>query len=105
MTEQLYIQMSNIINTINIIVETLFPTFEVKASFVGQMSGTFNISHVLAVRLLWRQEYCNDKWMASEEQILQLVDIYLQNGWSWKGDKLLDKNSAFIPISIKNECT
>ena len=96
MTLDLYLKFLDIVNVVDIIVEKLFPTIEVKGSYIGQMSGSFYLSPALASRLLWRKEYPDDKWEASEEQIIQLLDIYLQNGWAWTGDKLLQNNSAII---------
>lgn len=96
MTMDLFLKFLDIVDVVDIIVEKLFPTIEVKGSYIGQMSGSFYLSPALASRLLWRKEYPDDKWEASEEQIIQLLDIYLQNGWAWTGDKLLQNNSAII---------
>ena len=96
MTMDLFLKFLDIVDVVDIIVEKLFPTIEVKGAYIGQMSGSFYLSPAMASRLLWRKEYPDDKWEASEEQIIQLLDIYLQNGWDWKGDKLLQNNSAII---------
>ena len=96
MTLDLYLKFLDIVNVVDIIVEKLFPTIEVKGAYIGQMSGTFYLSPALASRLLWRKEYPDDKWEGTDEQIIQLLDIYLQNGWPWDTDLFMQKHSALI---------
>jgi len=100
MTEELLLNFIEIIDTINIVVHDLFPETQLRGSYIGQMKGMFYMSPIIASRVLWRNMYPNDTWTASNVQILQLVDIYLQNGLSWEGDKLLESNSAIIPNGL-----
>lgn len=96
MTMDLYLNFIDIINEVNIIVENLFPSVEVKGSYIAQMKGTFYLPPTLASRLIWRKDYPTDKWDGTDEQIIQLLDIYLQNGWPWDTDPFMQKNSAII---------
>lgn len=100
LTEDLLDNFKMLLGQVEMTVLNLFPATEAKAPFVADMSVRGCLSYTWFVRLIWRKRNPNVEWQGTDAQILQLLDIYLANGWPWTGDKLFDKNAGCLPENL-----
>ena len=100
LTRDLLGAFNTLINQVEVIVSDLYQASEIKSSLITNMEAKAFVSYPMMVRIIWRRQHPTDEWIGSDEQILQLLDIYLMYGWDWKGDKLFDQNAGCLPEDL-----
>lgn len=99
LTGSLIQSFSSLLTQVHSAVTTLFPSIETKSTFVANIRARACIPDPFFARVLWTRTYLGEAWTGTRVQILQLLDIYLQNGLSYKGDKLFDTTLECLPGS------
>ena len=100
LTQDLLDNFKMVLTQVEQTVRELFPNIETKAPFYAKMGMTAFLGYPWCVRLIWRSRNEGIIWTGSDDQILQLLDIYLANGWPWTGDKLFDENATCLPENL-----
>ena len=68
----------------------LFPAAKAQAPYVARMAARGAIPVPIFVRLLWRSRHKDIKFTATQVQLLQLRDMYLESGFDPKDDRIFD---------------
>jgi hypothetical protein len=100
LTDELISTFKTMLSQVRVVVDSLFQVTEAKSLFVAPMAARACIHPAIATRLLWRRAYPAATWVGSETQVLQLLDIYLQNGWPWGADPLFNNNADCLPENM-----
>ncbi len=100
LTEELVGAFQTLLGEVKTIVSTLYPHTEVKSAIVADMGAKAWVHPPILVRIFWRRAHPGVQWLGTPDQVLQLLDIYLLNGWEWTGDKLFDTNAGCLPEDL-----
>jgi hypothetical protein len=85
-----------LITTITTLVEQFYPEGKVLAPQVVTMEARANISPALFIRLEWRQANPGIVFTSSQQQIYQIVDLYISHGLDPTKDPLY---KLYVPPS------
>ena len=79
-----------LLESVRRVVDELFPAARAQAPYVARMAARGMVPVPIFVRLLWRTRHKGVVFTASQVQLIQLRDMYLECGFDPTTDRIFD---------------